>query len=303
MEASETPMSRDLEVRHCRVLVAISDNGGVAAAARALGLAQSTVSETLLALERVVGGPVTLRRPGREAALTPAAEALLPHAHALIAASETALAAFSTNSQAIVRLGAVESISSFVLPRPLSAFRRRWPRVDVRIAIGLCGDLRRRVKRLDLNAALTIEGVDPVAEGESVWSRELAPATLRLIVSRDHCFAGKRLRRADLTGSTFLLADPDGAFNGLLRAWFGDPARHPKFESGGSIDGVKRGVQNSAAIGVLPGYAVDEELRSGSLIELKIQETLPSIALRLTMPEPAAEASPLHDLVEEIRRA
>ena len=68
---------RDLEVRHCRVLVAVSDNGGVAAAARALGLAQSTVSETLLSLERVVGGPVTFRRPGREATLTPAAEALL----------------------------------------------------------------------------------------------------------------------------------------------------------------------------------------------------------------------------------
>src|SRR5471032_2457347 len=116
-------MSKDLEVRHCRVLVAVNENGGVAAAARALGLAQSTVSETLLSLERVLGARVTLRRPGREAALTPAVEALLPHARALVAASDAGLAAFSGESQGVIRLGAVESISSFLLPEPLRAFR------------------------------------------------------------------------------------------------------------------------------------------------------------------------------------
>ncbi|MDB5692716.1 MAG: hypothetical protein JWO81_1779 [Alphaproteobacteria bacterium] len=293
-------MSRDLEVRHCRVLVAISDNGGVAAAARALGMAQSTVSETLLSLERVAGAPVTLRRPGREAALTPAAEALLPHARSLISASETALAAFSMKSQAIVRLGAVESISSFVLPKPLSNFRLRWPRVDVRITIGLCGDLRKRVNRFELDAALTIEGADAVPGGDSGWSRQLAPARLRLFVSRHHALARGTFRRAELATHTFLLADPDGAFNGLLRAWFGDPARAPKFESAGSVDGVKRGVQNSDAIGVLPSYAVDEELAAGALVELKVREMLPTIALRLTMPDPPVESSPLFDLVEQI---
>ena len=37
-------MNRELEVRHCRTLVAVNDHGGIAAAARALGVAQSTVS-------------------------------------------------------------------------------------------------------------------------------------------------------------------------------------------------------------------------------------------------------------------
>src|SRR5450432_1115414 len=111
-------MSKDIEVRHCRVLVAVKENGGVAAAARALGLAQSTVSETLLSLERVPGAPVTLRRPGREATLTAAAATLLPHAQVLISVSETARAVFSTNGGGTIRLGAVESISSFLLPGP-----------------------------------------------------------------------------------------------------------------------------------------------------------------------------------------
>src|SRR3569623_745810 len=115
-------MSRDLEVRHCRALVAVHDSGGVGAAARALGVAQSTVSETLLSLERLLGAPGTLRRVGREAVLSASAEALLPHARALLALSETALAAAARQGSAVLRLGTVESISSFLLPGPLGAF-------------------------------------------------------------------------------------------------------------------------------------------------------------------------------------
>jgi molybdate transport repressor ModE-like protein len=110
-------MTHDLEIRHCRVLVAVSDHGSVSSAARELGLAQSTISETLLSLERVIGARIMLRRPGKEAALTVAAETLLPHARALISSAATALAAVSAESRGVIRLGAVESVSTFVLPR------------------------------------------------------------------------------------------------------------------------------------------------------------------------------------------
>ncbi len=218
-------MSKDLEVRHCRVLVAVNENGGVAAAARALGLAQSTVSETLLSLERVLGAPVTLRRPGREATLTAAAATLLPHAQVLISVSETARAVFSTNGRGTIRLGAVESISSFLLPGPLKAFRLRWPDIDVRITTGLCDDLRKRVRQSELDAALTIEGTEHALDSEGGWGRILSPTQLQLIASPRNSLARGVVGRADLGLRTFLLADPDGAFNGLLRAWFRDAAR------------------------------------------------------------------------------
>jgi DNA-binding transcriptional LysR family regulator len=291
-------MSKDLEVRHCRVLVAVEEQGGVAAAARMLRLAQSTVSETLLSLERVVGAPIILRRPGREAALSSTAQALLPHARAVIAASETALA--SAKSKEIIRLGVVESISSFLLPGPLGDFRLSWPRVDVRIAIGLCGDLHKRVRRFELDAALTIESAES-PEDDGV--RKLSPAELRLVVSPGHPLVRTIVGRADLGARTFLLADPDGAFNALLRAWFGDRAQRPRFESAGSVDGVKRGVLASEAIGVLPAYAVADELRSGALTALNVGEPLPAIALLLTTAEPPLPSSPLHSLTEQIGEA
>ncbi len=292
-------MTRDLEVRHCRTLVAVHDSGGVGAAARALGVAQSTVSETLLSLERLLGTAVTVRRTGREAVLTAAAEALLPHARALIAMSEAGLAAATRPGKAMIRLGTVESISSFLLPGPLSDFRQSWPEVEVRITIGLCEDLRKRVAWSELDVALTIEGVDRAHDRQAVEA--FWPARLRLIVSPQHPLAHGNVRRGDLKARTCLLADPEGAFNELVRSWVGDTAHPPRLESAGSIDGVKRGVLNGDAIGVLPDYAVAEELAARSLVALDTDDPLPSIALCLTTRTAPEPATPLESLTAKIR--
>jgi len=288
-------MKQDLEVRHCRVLLAVRDNGGIGAAARTLGVSQSTVSETLLSLERLLGAPITLRRPGRGATLTAAAETLIPHARLLVLTSDAALAAAARQGQRAIRLGTVESISSFLLPGPLSAFRLLWPHVDIRIAIGLCEDLRARVGRAELDAALTIEGASHAHE-----VTELSQTQLRFVVAPRHPLIEGVVMRRDLETRTFLLADHEGAFNALLNSWLGGAGRLPRLESAGSIDGVKRGVLNSDAIGVLPDYAVKDELSAGSLAELILHDPKPAVSLRLTTLKPPQPGSPLDGLIEKI---
>ena len=296
-------MTGDLEIRHCRVLVAVEDYGSVSAAARTLGLAQSTVSETLLSLERLIGIPVTLRRPGQEAELTVAAIALLPHAHALIAASEAALASVTSNYLNMIRLGAVESASTFLLPRALTAFRSHWPALDVQITIGLCDDLRKRVHRRELDAAITVEGPADALDREGSGSRMLTPARLCLFVLSRETLGGLNVRRRDLARRPLLLPDPDGAFNTMMRDWFATPDEQPRFESAGSIDGVKIGVRSGEYVGLLPAYAVAKELARGDFLEVCVEESLPVIALGLTTHYRPADASPLQDMIQCIEQA
>jgi molybdate transport repressor ModE-like protein len=295
-------MNNDLEIRHCRVLLAVSKHGNISAAARELGLAQSTISETLLSLERVIGAPVMRRRPGKEAPLTVAAATLLPHARALIAASESAIAAVSAGNRGIIRLGAVESVSSFILPKVMTAFRSDWPAVEVQINVGLCDHLRDRVRNAELDAALTLEGSERALADRDCLSRRLAAAQLRFIVSARPRPGAKVVKREDLKRRTFLLPDPDGAFPALLRAWFGTSIDRPRFESAGSIDGVKSGVQNSDVVGVLPNYAIADELAREALFELVVREPLPAVAVGLTMQRQPLEASPLHDMIRQIEK-
>ncbi|SRR5579871_229080 len=296
-------MTHDLEIRHCRVLVAVSDERGVTSAARALGLAQSTVSEALLSLERVIGAPVTHRRPGQEATLTAAGIALLPHARALVSAAEAALAAVTPGQSRPIRLGAVESASTFLLPRALAAFRRRWPSVDVQVAIGLCNELRARVRRGDLDAAITLEGPESTASHVDEHNRVLAPAHLCLIVSSRAAAGRRRAARRELTCRPFLLPDPDGPFSSLLRAWIEACRFQPRFESAGSIDGVKSGIRSDRVVGVLPAYAAAKELARGEFIEVRVKPPPPAVALGLTTRHRPVEATPLHSMAQCIEAA
>lgn len=293
-------MANDLELRHCRVLLALSEHGGVGAAARALGLAQSTVSETLLSLERLIGAPMTIRRRGQEATLTVTATALLPHARALISASEAAIAAVTTGSRGVIRLGSVESASSLLLPPVLAAFRSQWPRIEVRVTIGLCDELRKRVRAGELDAAITVDGVPGGPAEPDGYIRTLSPARLSLFVSSRRALGSDRVKRRDLARRPLLLPDSHGAFNSMLRAWFSRSEDTPRIESAGSISGVKIGVRTGDVVGVLPNYAVAAELDSGEFVDLKTEEPLPSIALGLAILQQPVATSPLHDMIQRI---
>ena len=78
-----------IDVRRLRVLRALADHGTVSAAAQALHLTPSAVSQQLAALEREGGRPVA-ERGGRGLVLTGTADVLLEHAHALFAQLERA---------------------------------------------------------------------------------------------------------------------------------------------------------------------------------------------------------------------
>lgn len=293
-------MANDLELRHCRVLLALSEHGGVGAAARALGLAQSTVSETLLSLERLIGAPMTIRRRGQEAALTVTASALLPHARALISASEAAIAAVTTGSRGTIRLGSVESASSLLLPPVLAAFRSQWPMVEVRVTIGLCDELRKRVRAGELDAAITVDGLPDGPADRDGYIRTLSPARLVLFMSSRRSPGPGSVKQSDLARRPLLVPDPDGAFTSMLRAWFSKSGDTPRIESAGSISGVKIGVRTGDVVGVLPSYAVAAELDSGEFVALTTEEPLPSIALGLAILQQPVAMSPLHDMIRRI---
>ena len=70
----------NLELRHLRAFVALVENGSITAASHVLGLAQSTVSEAIAALERELGTALIAHKRGSHTvALTPAGQVLLPH--------------------------------------------------------------------------------------------------------------------------------------------------------------------------------------------------------------------------------
>jgi DNA-binding transcriptional LysR family regulator len=272
-----------LEVRHCRALIAVAEEGSIARAALALGVAQSTLSETLISLERAVGARMVMRRPGVEAHLTSAARVLLPSARQIVAATQAAAAMVAVEAN-ILRVGAVESISSHFLPSAIRALRNTCPEVRVNVTVGLCSDLRSRVRSGRLDLALLLGGIENLPE-KDLTVRRLGTDQMRLLVKGDSPLARRRIQPAELGRLSILVPDPHGPLNNLLHGWLKGCGVAGSVVSAGSLEAVKQGVLTDGAVGLLAGYAADHDIAAGIFAEVDIKARLPSLALEaVTIP-------------------
>jgi DNA-binding transcriptional LysR family regulator len=124
-----------IDPRRLRVLRALADHGTVTAAAQALHLTPSAVSQQLAALESEVGHEL-LRRRGRRVSLTAAGELLVRHANAVAAELERAqatLAAFASGTTGRVEIGSFASAITQVVAPALAALRVSAPGVTLRV--------------------------------------------------------------------------------------------------------------------------------------------------------------------------
>lgn len=293
----------ELELRQLRVFAAVVEAGTHTRAARALGVSQSTVSETLSAMERTLGVAL-FRKAGRGApALTPSGEVLLGYARRMSALSSElvgALADASTGVKATLVVSAVESIGAYVLPSRLAALRERWPAVRVEVLTGSCAEIRERVAAGESDLGLTLE-----PETGSEPGAVLARARLLILGAPAHPLTRDAATADALRSCDFYMCDAGGNYHQALRHLFeaaGVPA--PRMQAMGTIEGVKRGIlAGGSALGLLPEHAVEAELRGGVLAEVAVRPALPSVVLRAVLGSEARQSPVVGDLVASLRGA
>lgn len=116
-------------------LRAVRDRGGVGAAALALHLTPSAVSQQLAALAREVGAPLT-ERVGRGLRLTPAGEALAARADDValaVSRAEAAVAELQDRPGGAVRVSAFQSAAQMLFPGLLTRLAGR-PEIRVELS-------------------------------------------------------------------------------------------------------------------------------------------------------------------------
>jgi DNA-binding transcriptional LysR family regulator len=288
----------DIELRHCRALLALAEHRGIARTARALGMAQSTLSETLFSLERVVGFAVTERTPGTGATMTAQARALLPHARRLVQLAGEALEfAQGMRPQASFAIGASESVGTYILPGLLDRVREACPSIVFNVRTGLCSELRQLVATGKVQVALTI--------GPSIDEARRPGQTLKQLAhSRLSIFRSKALAVSELSAGppapTICVPDPEGSLNFLLSTWLHEHDIAASLRSAGSVEAVKRSVFAGAALGALPLYAIGDELAHGEFVELMPAHPLPAMVLEASMLNDAVRSEPLLTLLDAL---
>jgi DNA-binding transcriptional LysR family regulator len=290
----------ELELKHLRVFAAVVDAGTHTRAARALGISQSTVSETLSALERALGVEL-FRKAAKGVALTASGEVLLAYAQRMFGLTSelvTALADASTDVKATLVVSAVESVGAYVLPSRLSALRARWPAVRVEVLPGSCAEIRDRVAAGESDVGLVLE-----SETEAGSGTVLAKARLLILGLPTHSLAGRKATADQLGRCDFYMCDAAGSYHQMLRQHFETaeiPA--PRMQAMGTIEGVKRGIlAGGTALGLLPEHAVEPELRDGVLAEVRVSPALQPVVLRAVLAAGALRSAVVDDLLDSLR--
>jgi DNA-binding transcriptional LysR family regulator len=124
-----------LDVRRLQVLSEVGRQRSLSAAAAALSYTPSAISQQIRALEREVGVGL-VDRSARGAVLTDAGRVLVRYADeifGLMNAAEEELQAMLGLRAGRLRLGAFSTAGAVLVPRAVTAFRDRYPDVDVRL--------------------------------------------------------------------------------------------------------------------------------------------------------------------------
>jgi DNA-binding transcriptional LysR family regulator len=239
-----------VDLRRLRALRELADRGTIAAAADALHLTPSAVSQQLAALEREVGQPL-LERDGRGVRLTPAARVLLAHGDALFARLELLRAdldAHAAGDAGEVRVGGfATSLAALVLPAAaLLADRAPGVRVRIEEAESPPCFLALGQHELDVVLSMEAEGV-PAADDARFLRRPLLADVLDAALPDGHPLADEEdVELAALSGETWI-APPRGwtcedvVLTGCRAAGFSPRIAHRTGDWGASLSLVAAG--------------------------------------------------------------
>ncbi|WP_433893604.1 LysR substrate-binding domain-containing protein [Streptomyces sp. CA-111067] len=156
---------KDWDLRKLQILRALHDTGTVTAAANALRMTPSAVSQQLAALSKQVGTPVIEAR-GRGVRLTGAAHVLLRHAEVVFAQLERAgaeLDGYAQGESGLVRVGTIATAITRLVVPAAELLRRAAPGITLSVRETEAAEVYEDLAAGDVDLALSLAVDAPTA--------------------------------------------------------------------------------------------------------------------------------------------
>ena len=263
--------STNMEMSQLEFFLRVIEEGSFSKAADAVGRTQPAVSIAVRRLEEEVGAPL-LDRSQKTPTLTEAGQRIQDYAQRILALRDQARAAVAelrTLRRGLVRVGANESTSLYLLPQVILAFRERHPEVKVEIYRHLSERLPREVMERNVDfAVLAFEPTDRDLESFCVLRDELA-----LILNPTHPLAARdEVTVEELGGEAFLAHNVRTASRNKVVEFFAE--HHTPLNITlelATIETIKRFVQLNVGPAFVPRMCVREELERGTLASVPVR--------------------------------
>lgn len=273
---TQYPIGIDFDFRHLEVFSKVVELKSFSKAARAVGLAQASVSEKIAVLEERVGIKL-LDRLGRQVTTTKAGELLYGHAKALLDMKKRAcmeLQDFLGPGGGEVRAGASTIPGEYILPSLLGKLRSMNPRIHLILSIAGSGDIAHRV--LHGNVEFGIIGSPPSDANllvHRLWKDELL-----IVAPAGHPFGeAEEISWEEFSREPFVFRESGSGTLDTIQNHF-KSSRLPETQrliTAARLENstaVKEAVKAGAGISILSARAVETEVRAGLLATARLKD-------------------------------
>ena len=254
-----------MEIRQLHSFIKIVELQSFSKAAEALGYTQAAVTIQIRQLELEFNTRF-FDRVGRHVELTPPGKKFLMYANEILRKVDDvhALLGNAVVKDHKLRIGTLESLLSFKLPKVVSYFYKHFPTVALEIRSGTPKELN---EMLDHNQIDLAYYIDQKVYGQN-WEKTLEePESVVFVASNDANLPDKEdYLLAELLNQPFFLTEKDSNYRYALEQELA--SRHlgirPFFETR-NPDVIIELIKENRALSFLPHYAVEESLKNGSV--------------------------------------
>ena len=268
-----------LGVWRMQLLREVESRGSIKAAAEAMCVSSSAVSQQLAILEREAGA-VLLERHGRRVRLTDAGMLLVRHAHVItgaIAAAEADLASSMNRVAGTLRVAAFPTAARAVMPSAITAVSRLYPTLRITLRDLEATESIEALRLDEIDLAIVDEYPSSPADlGDDLEARFLFDDPLYLASMPAQPGTGP-VRLAQLDDAFWIMDSESSRFFQAVvhacRASGFDPQIRANCKDFGVILAL---VEEGLGVGILPGLALhDRAVRAG------VSLTTPPLARRI----------------------
>jgi DNA-binding transcriptional LysR family regulator len=253
-----------MRLEQLHAFIEVAQRGSVTRAAEALFVTQPTLTARLKGLEQELGSRLFIRS-GRGMRLSDAGRAFLPYAERSLgaaAAGRRLLEELARGQTGQLALGAAPAVSTYVLPRILTRFRRTNPRVQLAVRTGHSEEVLDLVLQEEVQVGLGRALRHPHVEAIPLYEDQLV-----LVVDPRHPFAEEQTIGAEqISDVQLILFDRTSSYHRLTNEFFRGAGAVPRgVMELDNIDAAKKMVEQGLGVALLPHTAVAGELEAGVL--------------------------------------
>ena len=253
------------------VFLVVVEEKSFTRAAEKLGRTQPAITQAIQRLESELGETL-IDRSGRELALTDAGRVVFEAARRqenLQRELITQLGELRNKAAGRLVIGANESMILYLLPH-LIRYRRAYPKVKLVVQRSRSSE----VPDLLLAGDVDFGVVSFISGDERFRSQVLYVDHLAFVVAPEHLLATKsRLAIRDLEAETFIAHNVASPYrDAVMRAFQQQKTQLNMDIEMPTVESIRRMVQSGLGVAFLPRVCVDQDLRTGILKEITVEE-------------------------------